>query len=52
VPSTLQFLGSGRQNSCHYRSSYPPDTLEADLKKVGLYKQGRDCWRVTAVGSG
>ena len=23
----------GRQNRCHCRSSYPPDTLEANLKK-------------------
>jgi len=32
--------------------SYPPDTLEADLKKAGLWRQGRDWCRLTAVGSG
>ena len=26
----------GTDNCYHCRSSYPPDTLEADLKKVGL----------------
>jgi hypothetical protein len=31
-----QKLGAGPENSCHCRSSYPPDTLEANLEKVGL----------------
>ena len=37
-----QKLGAGPENSCHCRSSYPLDTSEAELKKVGLKRQGRD----------
>ena len=47
-----QKLGAGPENSRHCRSSYPPDTSEANLKKVGRWKQGRDLCRLTAVGSG
>jgi len=42
----------GRGNCYHCRSSSSPDTLEANLKKVGLWKQGRDYCRLTAVGCG
>jgi len=32
----LSWAPTGRQNLCHCRSSSPPDTSEANLKKVGL----------------
>ena len=35
-----------------HSSSYPPDTSEANLKKVGLWKQGRDCCCLSAAGFG
>ena len=41
-------MEAGRQNCCHCRSSSPPDTSEANLKKGDLEKQ----WRVTAVDFG
>jgi hypothetical protein len=33
-------------------SSHLPDTSEANLKKVGRWKQGRDCCCLTGVGFG
>ena len=42
----------GRQYRHRCRSSSTPDTSEGNLKKVGLWEQGRDYCRLTAVGSG
>ena len=35
LPKPEQKLGAGPENSCHRRSTYPPDTSRANLKKVG-----------------
>ena len=35
-PKCCPNLGAGRENSCRCRSSYLPETSEANLKKVGL----------------
>ena len=48
-----QFLGTvpGPEKRYHCRRSYLPNTSEANLKKVGRKKQGRDSCSLTAVGS-
>jgi hypothetical protein len=41
--------GKPNHPAIYQGSSYPPDTSEANLKNVGLWKQGRDCSCLTAV---